>query len=188
MFLVAVLLVAINELDKVFNFYLLIIPLLVLPALALGVWWIGSLLSSFRYRRWKRMVSLAVAPAISTAAILFLGHFGVTFERIRFELLKPYYFAEIARVPKEDGPRFKIFKWGETGGVAAANVFYTLAFDESDEIAVPPTARSTDWLRKVSRLCPGTQMCSILQPNPPDHSVDVTKVSGHFYLVTEVYR
>jgi hypothetical protein len=187
-FLVGGLLFAINELDKIFNFYLLLVPLILLPALAVGVWWVGSLAFCFRRGHWKRAASLAAAPVLSILAILLLKQFGVPLERVRFELLKPHYLAEIARIPADEGPRFKIFNWGGTGGAGVANVFYTLAFDESDEIAVPSTARSTDWLRKVSRLCPGTQMCSILQPNPPDHSVDVTKVSGHFYLVTEVYR
>jgi hypothetical protein len=94
---------------------------------------------------------------------------------------------QIAR--SERGPddlRFKVFDWGSVGGVSVGERFYTLVYDESDEIALPSDERTTAWKQRVG---PGTgsQLYSILQPKDEHHSTNVKLVEGHFYLVTEVY-
>lgn len=186
--LLAVWFMALNELDRIFNLYLLIVPFLFFPAVVLGLWWLGSLLSSIWHRRWRRAASAIVAPMVAYGLIQLVLHLGFTPGWIRFELGKHHYLAEIERLPQNGEPRFKLFNWGGTGGAGVVNVFFNLIFDESDEIALPPEKRSAQWLSRMRSYCPGTQMCSILRPNPPSHIVDVQKVGQHFYLVTEYYQ
>jgi hypothetical protein len=186
--LLAVWFMAVNEFDRIFNLYLLIVPFLFFPTVALGLWWLGSLLASIWHRRWRRAASVIVAPVIAYGLIQLILHLGFTPGWIRFELGRQYYLAEIDKLPRGSEPRFKVFNWGQTGGAAVVNNFFTLVFDESDEIALPAEKRSSDWSRRARSFCPGSQMCSILQPDPPRHIVDVVKISGHFYLVTELYQ
>ncbi|MGN6285598.1 MAG: hypothetical protein ACTHM2_10660 [Afipia sp.] len=177
-----------NELDRIFNLYLLIVPFLFFPAAALGLRWLGSLLSSIWHRRWRRAVSAIVAPMIAYGLIQLVLYLGFTPGWIRFELGKQHYLAEVEKLPRGSEPRFKVFNWGQTGGAAVVNIFFTLVFDESDEIAFPPEKRSSAWSHRMTEFCPGTAMCSILKPDSPTHHVAIEKVSGHFYLVTELYR
>src|SRR5262249_23540839 len=148
-----------------------------------------SLIRNAVLRRWRRVASVLVAPLIAGCAFALLAALGVTPERIRFELGKQYYLDQIAQtLAKEGEPRFKMFDWGSTGGAAVVNVFHTLIFDESDEIARPRHLRSAEWNERIQMFCPGTQMCSILQTETPQHRVTVTRIHGHFYLVTEYYQ
>lgn len=179
---------ALNELDRIFNLHFFIVPFLFFPALAFVLWLLGNLLSGIWHRRWRRVLSAVVTPVIAYGSIQLVLHLGFTPGWIRFELGKRHYLAEIERLPQNGEPRFKLFNWGETGGAGVVNVFFNLIFDESDEIALPPERRSDQWSRRMRSYCPGTQMCSILRPDPPRHIVDIQKVDGHFYLVTEYYQ
>jgi hypothetical protein len=175
-----------NDLDRIFNLYLALVPLLLLPALAIAIYWGVALIRNIVLRRWRRVASVLAAPVM--AYVMFAGAWaaGISSEWIRFEIGKSYYIDQVARLPDTGEPRFKTFDWGGTGGAAVTNIMYTLIFDESDEIALAPEARSKEWRQRAGKMCPGTMMCSILNP-PEGFSVTVKRIEGHFYLVTEMF-
>jgi hypothetical protein len=177
-----------NELDRIFHLYVLLLPVLFIPALIVTVaLLVGGILACVR-RHWRRLASIVAAPPLAWALFAWLSQMGVSPDWVHFQLQKSAYLEQVARC--ECGPnglRFKVFDWGGTGGVAVANIFYSLVYDESDEIALPAGEWTTAWKRRVG---PGTgsQLYSILQPEDEHHSTNVKLVEGHFYLVTEVYQ
>jgi hypothetical protein len=177
-----------SELDRVFNLYLLIVPLLLVPAIAVSIWWSICLIGNAIKRRWRRVASIVAAPVVAYFFFVALGALGINPDRIRFELNREYYQEQVALLPQTSEPRFKIFDWGSTGGAAVVNIFHTLIYDESDEIGLSPERRSIDWNRRANALCPGSQMCSILHPDPPRHFVNIRSMGAHFYLVTQTYQ
>jgi hypothetical protein len=51
-----------NDLDRIFNLYLLLVPLLFLPALAVVIYCVVALIRNVMLRRWRRVISVLVAP------------------------------------------------------------------------------------------------------------------------------
>src|SRR5262249_27340717 len=168
-----------HELDRVFNLYFLLVPLLLVATIAVAIWWSICLIANALTRRWRRVMSVAAAPVVAYSFFAVLGALGINPDRIRFEFNWTYYQDQVARLPHTGEPRFKMFDWGSTGGVAVVNIFHILIYDESDEIGLPPEQRSVEWNRRANTLCPGTQMCSILKPDPPRHFVEVRRMGSH---------
>ena len=172
-----------NYLDRIFNLYLLLVPLLLLPTLVVAVSLLVSLIGNAVKRRWRRCVSVVAGPLVAASAFVFVGYLGINPDRIRFELTKSYYTKLTVQMPREGAdPLFMRFDWGSTGGAGAANIFHMLVFDESDEVALPLERRSDQWRQRA-----GTQMPSMLNADER-HSIQVKKMGGHFYLITEVYQ
>jgi hypothetical protein len=91
-------------------------------------------------------------------------------------------------LPQTGEPRFHKFDWGTTGGAAAPNFFFTLVFDESDEIGLPPERRLPAWRGRVGgSICATTPMCSLYE-SYGNKTVTVEKMSGPFFLVTELVQ
>ena len=157
--------------------------LLLLSIAALG--WCVLLLLNVISRRWKRAISIFVAPCVAYALCWTLAEIGLDAQRAHFEIRKPFYQREISRLPA-GVPRFKLFPWGDLG-FAAAITLYSVIYDESDEIALPSDQRSSEWLRRTAHLCPGTQLCTILHPEA-GHRMETRKMAEHFYVVTEWYE
>jgi hypothetical protein len=174
------------DLDRIFNLRWLLVPLLLVPALAVLVGWTAALIRNVALRRWRRVTSVLAAPVAACALFLVAGAAGVNSERIRFEIGKQYYLDEIAKLAPCDEPRLKLFDWGQTGGAGITTLIYTLIYDESDEISLPAKERSAAWRERASQLCPGTPMCAIVWPLA-EKSTAVRKIEGHFYLLTEVF-
>lgn len=175
-----------NDLDRIFNLYRVIFPLLVLSALAVTIGCTAALLYNVRLRRWRRVVSVLAAPVAACSIFAAANAAGVNPQWVRFKLGKRYYSDEIAKLEKTGEPRFKTFDWGRTGGAGVTNIFYTLVYDESDEILLPQEKRSKAGQERARKRCPGTIMC-VLLTMPHEGSVTVTAIEGHFYLVTEVF-
>jgi hypothetical protein len=175
-----------SDLDRIFNLYLALVPILLLPALAVGIYWIAALIRNLVLGRWRRVCSVLAGPVL--AWIVFAGAYaaGISSEWIRFKMGKSWYIDQVAKSPDTGEPRFQMFDWGSTGGVAVTNFIYTLIYDESDEIALAPDQRSSEWKQRASKLCPGTIMCSVMNPHE-GLSVIVKPIEGHFYLVTEMF-
>jgi hypothetical protein len=175
-----------NDLDRIFNLYLALVPLLFLPALAIAIYWSVALIRNIFLRRWRRVASVLTAPVMAYIIFAGAGVAGIDSQWIRFEIGKQYYVDQIAKLPQTDEPRFKIFEWGQTGGAGVTNLVFTLIYDESDEIGLAPEGRSKEWQQRAGRMCPGTMMCSITNPYG-EMSITVKRIEGHFYLVTEIF-
>jgi hypothetical protein len=175
-----------NDLDRIFNLYLVLVPLLVLSALSITICWTATLLHNLWLRRWRRVVSVLAAPVAAYALFAAANAAGVTPQWVRFELGRRYYTDEIAKLAKTDEARFKTFDWGRTSGDGVANIIYTLVYDESDEILLPQTQRSKAGQERARKRCPGTIMCSLLTP-PSEGSPTAIRIEGHFFLVTEAF-
>ncbi|MCA6122479.1 hypothetical protein J6500_11335 [Bradyrhizobium sp. WSM 1704] len=181
--LIALLFAAGNDLDRIFNLWLALVPLLFLPALAVAVYWTVALVRHLWFRRWRRVASIIAAPI--AAWLIFAGArgVGITRERIRFEIEKHHYVELVDKLARTGEPRLALMDWEQTGGAGTANSIYTLVFDEADEITLGPERRSKAWRDRARRLCPGTAMCAVLEP-PVELSITVNKLDGHFYLAT----
>lgn len=184
--LIALLFAAGNDLDRIFNLWLALVPLLFLPALAVTVFRIVALVRNLWLRRWRRVASIIVAPV--AVWLIFAGArgAGITPEWIRFEIEKRHHVEQVDKLTRTDEPRLALFDWGQIGGAGTANAIYTLVFDEADEIVQGPERRSKAWQDRARRLCPGTPMCVLLDP-PAELSITVSKLDGHFYLMTTAW-
>jgi hypothetical protein len=177
-----------GELDRIFNLWFLLVPLLLLPGVAIAICWLVFLGINIAKRRWRHVLTQTAAPFLAIAVFALLGAMGLSPERIRFAVNKHTYEAEIARLPQTGEPRFHKFDWGATGGAAAPNLFFTLVFDESDEIALPPEQRSPAWRGRVGgRICGRVPTCRLYESDEGT-TVTVVKMSGHFFLVTELLQ
>jgi hypothetical protein len=174
------------DLDRIFNLRSLLISLVFIPALAVLVLWTMALIRNVALRRWRRVISVLVAPVAACALFVVADAAGVNSERIRLEIGRQYYLDEIAKLAQADEPRLKLFNWGQTGGAGVNSLIDTLVYDESDEIAMPAKERSAAWRDRAGKLCPGTPMCAMLWPLAAKSAI-VKKIEGHFYLLTEVF-
>ena len=182
-----------NELDRIFNLYILLVPILLLPLLMLSVYLLfGVIVAAYR-RNFRSVLSIVLAPCFGIYFFIGSSKSGVTPGWIRFEFQKSKYLSQVSQLQTPGVPRFKTWDWGGTGGVAVPNIFYTLIYDETDQILLPSAKRSTDWKQRIESLEKGTELFSIVtteqsQENAGDNnqSVYTTHLDGHFYLVTEV--
>jgi hypothetical protein len=124
--LIALLFAAGNDLDRIFNLWLALVPLLFLPALAVTVYWIVALVRNLWCRRWRRVASIIAAPI--AVWLIFAGarSVGITPELIRFEIEKRHYVEQVEKLARTGEPRLALFDWGQIGGAGTANLIYTL--------------------------------------------------------------
>jgi hypothetical protein len=141
--------------------------------------------------RWRRATSIVGAPVVAIALFLSLARLEITPDYVRLKILKTSYLAEVNKTVPSGEPLLKLWNWGETGGVSVMNVFYTLVYDDSDEIFLPSIKRSSSWNQRANTMAKGTELFSILQidrmtPNIVDlPRLTIKRLDGHFYLVTE---
>lgn len=74
------------DLDRIFKLYLLLVPLVFIPALAVLVLWTMALMRNVALRRWRRVISVLVAPVAACALFVVADAAGVNSERIRLEI------------------------------------------------------------------------------------------------------
>jgi hypothetical protein len=177
-----------TDLDRIFNLYIALVPMLAIPAFA----WIATLViglgvNAFK-RRWRRVISIVVAPIIAWSFFWALESLGVTTERIRLTWSKSSYLAEVAALPAtDDGIRLKTWHWGTTGGAAVPNFFWTLVYYDSDQVALPPSSWSAAWVQKTGQV--GSPLYSFVnnRRDGKDYYVSVKHLDSHFYVVEELY-
>jgi hypothetical protein len=103
-----------NSLDRFFNLYLLVVPLVFLSPIVVAVALLASLVLNLVKRRWRRVISVLLGPTVAVAIFVFAAHFGVDADRIRFELTKSAYLKQTAQMSREGGgPLLAKFDWGE---------------------------------------------------------------------------
>jgi hypothetical protein len=171
-----------GELDRIFNLYLFVVPLVLVPTAVAFIAFLVALARNGIKWRWRRLLSLVAAPFAAWALLWLAAEAGLTPQRIRFEWGRSFYAEEVARISPGEWPRFKTWDWGGTGGVAVPNIFYTLIYDETDEIALPLSGRSEGWKRRVGASTP-----MVSEPLEGAPIVTVKKLTGHFYVMTVVY-
>nr|WP_204340499.1 hypothetical protein [Rhizobium leguminosarum] len=140
----------------------------------------GSLCINLALRRWRRLVSLLIAPLLLLVLLHILAAVGITSDSVRFALTKQTYLAEIERTDLPGGEqRFRTFVWDDT---FLEKTYSTLVYDESDEVALPRGEQSTAWQQSVQTSCSEKKECVDLDPGP-DEYVSVRKIGEHFYIL-----
>ena len=171
-----------EELDMALNLWILIIPVMLLPTAIILFWFLIALGIHLVRRRWRRVASVVLGPAIALACMVTIFRAGFDVTWVRFEATKNRYIRQLQSATMS--PRFSVWRWGEIGGVMSANSFYTLVFDESDNIAKNPQERTAGNKHNPSVLS-GAVAESESESGP---WLSVRHLEGHFYLVCEVYE
>lgn len=161
--LLAALFFSANELDRIFNLWFALVPIIGVPTIVVGMIWIGGIVRSLINRRWLRLASVAVAPLLVWPLLILLLRTGLDAHWVRFQLNKHGYEESIRKL-QGTHPIYNSWDWGTTGGAAAVNIFYSLIYDESDRVV----------LRDGKNVEGGTTR--------------VRKFGDHFYLVTLIYQ
>lgn len=164
-------------------------PFELLIMLGMVVFVLVSVTYNMFARRWRRSASAVLAPFAAFGVAYGVISAGVTPTTVRFQIVRQSYEGLVSQAlaSGDRRPLLLAFEWGELGGAAQTNVFGTLIYDESDEIAKPPSARSSRW-RDRPDAAPGHRLYSVVNPNPdPLWAHDVQPLGGHFYLLTDTY-
>jgi hypothetical protein len=171
-----------RDLDRIYNLYVLLLPILVLPALIWAAILVISLVVNAIKRRWRRTISIVLAPIIAASFFLLLGSIGLTTEFIRLELRKSTYLAEVESLPPTvSGCRLKTWDWGLSGGPAVFS--WILVYDDCDQIALPRSSQSAEWAGDASRADKNAKFRALLYD---DDNTTLRHLGGHFYVVEQV--
>ena len=105
------------------------LPILFIPALTLLFISLFSLGFALYKRRWRRLISILIAP-------FFLGitwlpiRLGYDWYWVRFHIVKPEYIATISRNHEDT----HTWNWGSSGGVPSVQTTLLVVYDKSDSI------------------------------------------------------
>lgn len=151
-----------SELDRLLGLWLLLIPLLTAPALIASCSFVVGIVANLWKRRWKRLVSVIVAPVVTVGLLTASFHYGVDAGWVSFQLKRHIYLEMIRSLPQSSA-KYHEWSWGSTGGDIGTNVTYTLVYDETDKPLTQPK-NERRWQENAS-----------VQP-----------YGHHFFLVTEL--
>jgi hypothetical protein len=147
----------------------------------------------------RRASSALAGPLLAILLVNALPRVGMTSERIRFLLDRPWLEGQVNLIPDQnDEPKLAIFNMGDTGCAVCATVLDFVVFDESDEIAKSEEQRSQDWRNRAARVNGGhSSFFSLVdaQTYPYGalvrsfhHGVFVQSLGDHWFWVTEIYQ
>jgi hypothetical protein len=159
----AVLLVSADEIDRIFNLWLALVPIIGIPALIICITWVVAIFRRLIHSQRPSLFSILFAPLIVWLPFIILLRAGINPDWIRFQINRGTYENEV-ELSKEVRPRYKSWNFGATGGVAVVNVSRYIIFDESDKVM----------LKSGQKEDGGT--------------ISVRKMSSHFYLFTVMYQ
>ena len=162
----AVLICSGSELDRIFNLWLALVPVLGIPFIIVALFWLVSVGWNLYQRRWRRLASALIAPPVVIGVTALLLYHEIDAQWVRFQFNRSSYQRTVEGLSGPH-PRSHKWSWGDTGGAAVANVFRTLEYDESDR--VPLTLERPD-------------------PERTSNTVTVRSFGSHFYLVTRIYQ
>ncbi|MES2385432.1 MAG: hypothetical protein V4593_12865 [Pseudomonadota bacterium] len=152
-----------GELDRKFGLWFVLVPILGVPAIAVGVTWVVGIARSSLRRDWMRAASVAAAPLIVWPLLILALHKGFDSHWLRFQITKSGYEASIQTL-RSASPAYHSWDWGTTGGAASVNIFHSLIYDETDQTPRRAIEASKDFETQVRGF------------------------GGHFYLVTQIYQ
>ena len=159
---IAILFFVADELDRIFNLWFLLVPIIGIPVIVVGITWIVDVIRSTIRMQWAKLASVVLAPLIVWPLLVLLLHIGIDSHWVRFQTNKRDY-EETIRSIESPHPIHHSWNWGTTGGAAAANIFYSLVYDETDQIN----------LKNGEKREGGVTF--------------VRSYGDHFYLVTQLY-
>jgi hypothetical protein len=114
-----------DELDRMLGLWLLLIPLLAIPALIAVGTYVAGLVANVWARRWRRSVSVIATPIVMIGLLGASIHYQINPDWIRFQLTHGYS-ARLAHNLPGPSPKNHEWYWGRIGGAATANIFYSL--------------------------------------------------------------
>jgi hypothetical protein len=92
-------------------------------------------------RRWRISLRCFGASVIMTGSLI-LAPIGLKAGyHFRLWSFRSYYDAEIDQIPKDSGPRVRVFDWG--GYLTVNSIF--LVYDEGDQVSLPAGTQSPEW-------------------------------------------
>jgi len=153
-----------DELNRFLALWILLVPILVIAAAAVACMCLVGFLSHLWHCRWRSLLSVLAAPVVAATLFGGLMHYQLTPDWFCFQFARPYYAWRARNLPGPS-PRYHEWHWGETGGVATANIFYKLVYDETD--------------KPLDRPTPGGQEGA---------EYTVRSVGNHFFLVAQIYQ
>ena len=148
-----------------------------------------KLASSIYRRKWRRAVSIIVAPLLVCCFVGGWRSTELSTDVLRLLLWQRSYFTDIATHPSgPKGQRFVLWDWGQhTAGLdGTVSLFQALVYDSSDQIALPRTMRTSEWEQFVDAS--GYQGQFLIHPESVeqaelfDQNMKVQHLIGHFYV------
>ena len=153
----------IEQLDRFLNLWLLVAPIILIPALIVFVYWLHNFLIAYSRQNWKRLLSVILAPIAVYIVCSVFSKNGINADWVHFQIKKSSY-EETVKNLTMPSPKTYTWDWGDIGGAATANIFYTLTYEENDAL-----------LKEQS----GTDFSNIR---------NVRSFGNHFYLITDTYQ
>lgn len=115
--------VSLEELDVIFNLYILLAPLVLAVALPTILFLLFALGRDIALRQWRRLASWIIGLLLAVGLVSSLVKLGFDPTWARLALTRERYDRVVAGLPRgDDAPRFKTFDWGDTGGAGVTNV------------------------------------------------------------------
>ncbi len=141
---------------------LTVVPIWLLAAVAV----LGFSVFNATKGRWKASMYGLGATVILAGSLVLIPVGLHTGYYIRLWTFWNYYDAEIAKIPKDGNPRFRVFDWG--GYLIFNSIF--LVYDETDELSLAPGRQSSEWMGRAGALFAGNWSAEHL--------------NDHYYVVT----
>lgn len=144
--------------------------------------------------QWRSVASLIAAPAIGLLPLVALGHLGFDGDWLRFEYRKADFLENVADSAISNGhPVLIHWLWGNEGGAFGyPRTQWTLVYDETDQLALPPsTWPNSLWSKKSNQITGDGLRMSYMQgsglalPNDDRSEPYITRMSSHFYLAEQ---
>jgi len=158
--------------------------------------WIFFIVSNAIKLRWRRMLSVMVAPFLGALPVITFAYLGVTPERLRFEYRKADFLKDVEDSAASHGhPVLISWGWGEiAGGFGGASLEFDLTYDETDQIASPPSSWSGEFRNRLMNGQPpepGKNYGEGGRLFPSDGNVSepvIDSMGGHFYLTSQLFE
>jgi hypothetical protein len=113
--------------------------------------------------------------------------FKDTFDRHywKFQIHKSEYQSAI-KADAQPVPKYRVFDWGNRNtGLGGGVIFEAIVYDESDEIARPPEARSLDWINRQANSPPAGTWITTRPASYPACRRLTKSFGDHFYYLSE---
>ncbi len=143
-----------------------IVPVWLLAALTLLAFAVFNAIK----KRWGISLYRLAAGMIATASLILIPVGIDAGYYLRLWSFQNYYEAEVAKLPKDNNPRFRLFDWG---GYFIFNTI-VLAYDESDELSLAPGKQSPEWTARTNERTGGFF----------GGKWTAEHLQGHYYVVT----